>query len=292
MRVTNNILFDTVDRANALSTERLVAASRVASDGVRVVKPSDDPAAFATIVDDDARLAVLASRSKTIGRVTAELQTAETTLASAGELLIHARELSLQASNGTLDASSRAVIGVEISQIRSALLSMANTRGSNGYIFGGTRTDTPPFDPTGAFVGNDNAMTLEIATGVTLRVNPSGARAFTPAGGRDVFADLDALATALGSNDLVGINTSLDTLDADHRQVLSTRVDVGLTCERLSSSTDVTDTAVEVLRTARAQLSEADIVGAYSNLAQAQSAYERGVQVSKTILSVSSVNRG
>ena len=55
------------------------------------------------------------------------------------------RTLALQANNGTLTADDRGTIADQIERVRSRLLSLANTQSGGRYLFGGTKTDAPPF---------------------------------------------------------------------------------------------------------------------------------------------------
>jgi flagellar hook-associated protein 3 FlgL len=266
-------------------------ASKVASSGNRVSAPSDDPVAYAASMREDARISLLEARSKTSDRTTSDLDSAETSLASAGDLLIRVREIALQAANGSSSPESRADASIEVDSLQQSLLGLANTRGPNGYIFGGTQTDKPPFDSNGAFVGNDNSVRVEIADGVTTNANASGSRAFTSAGGRDIISDLKNLVTALKGNDVNSIRSSLDQLDSGQRQVTGARVESGLSAERIRSASDVISNALVVVKSARAKDVEADTVEAFSDLQMAQTAYSRGIEVTREILSATGVNR-
>lgn len=291
MRITDSMTANTILQGQSRVARRLLAANQAAASGERVAAPSDDPVAWAAAVGHDARAARLENRSGTVARAAGDLDAAESALAGAGDLVQQARELALTAANGSVDPQTRASLGQQVLSLRSALLGVANTRGASGYLFGGTRTDQPPFDPLGAFGGNDTAVAVEVADGVTARANASGARAFTSAGGRDLFADLQALATALGANNLTGIQGAITTLDAGHQQLVNARVDTGIGIERLRSAADVTDNALTSTRAARAREVEADLTTTFSELTNARAAYERGVAVTRELLQLSAINR-
>jgi flagellar hook-associated protein 3 FlgL len=291
MRVTDSMTFNAVLQGQNRAARRLLDASRAASSGERVAAPSDDPVAWSAAVGHEARISRLEGRAATTTRAAGDLDAAEAALASAGDLVQQARELALTAANGSVDPQTRANLGRQVTDLRNALLGLANTRGASGYLFGGTRTDQPPFSALGAFGGNDTAAAVEVADGVTARANASGARAFTAAGGRDLLADLDALATGLSANNLTVIQGSIAALDAGHQQLVNARVDTGLGAERLRSAAEVSDNAMTLARAARAGEVEADLPSTLAELTNARAAYERGVAVSRELLQISSVNR-
>ncbi len=174
--------------------------------------------------------------------------------------------------------------------LREQLLDIANTRGSGGFVFAGSRTDTAPFDAAGTFVGNDGVMRVPVSDGVTPRMNVSGAKAFTLSGGTDVFAELAGLATALTANNLVGIRASIGTVQQGYDQVVAVQVDAGLSIERLRSSADVIDQASLAVAQARTRdVGADDLAGVATELSAAGSAYSQSLTVTKMLLSLPSL---
>lgn len=292
MRIPDKLLFQQARIAQERQAERFEAASRVASSGLKVERPSDGAPAWTASVRLRTTAAGTKERRAVAQRASSDLQIADGALGAATDRLVRARELAVQMNNGSVSAADRANAAKEIDSIREDLLSLANTKGDRGYLFGGTATGSPPFASTGVFSGNDNPFSIPLAEGTTANVAPSGARAFTAAGGRDVFADLAALSTALSTNNLTAINTSLDQLAQGQRQITDVRADTGMALGRLQSAIEVGENAEIRLREASSHTVEADVIEAYGELSSAQTAFERGVEVTKRILSLSSLNRG
>ena len=290
MRVTDNARLLAVLRNNAVSTGRLTTASRHASAGARVTKPSDDPVAYTTSVRRGSTIANLASRTRTARAAADELAVAEGALDSATELLAQAKSSAVQGANETLSPSDRNALALQVTGVREQLLALANTRGPGGFVFAGSRTDTAPFDAAGTFTGNDTVMRAPVSDGVAPRMNVSGARAFTAAGGSDVFADLAALATALSTNDLVGIRASIGAVQKGYDQVVSVQVDAGLSIERLHSAADVIDTASLAVGQARARdVGADDLAGLATELSAAGTSYSQSLTVTRMLLSLPSL---
>jgi flagellar hook-associated protein 3 FlgL len=290
MRVTDNARLLGVLRNNAVSTIRLTNASRRASAGAKVSKPSDDPVAYTTSVRRGSTIANMASRSRTARAAADELNVAQGALDSATELLAQAKSLAVQGANETLSPTDRNALALQVSGIRDQLLDLANTRGSGGYVFAGSRTDTAPFDTAGTFTGNDGVMRVPVSDGVAPRMNVSGAKAFTIAGGTDVFAELTALTTALSTNDLVGIRSSIGTVQKGYDQVVAVQVDSGLSIERLHSAADVIDTASLAIGQARTRdVGADDLAGLATELSAAGNSYSQSLTVTKMLLSLPSL---
>jgi flagellar hook-associated protein 3 FlgL len=289
MRITESIRISTALSGEETASSRLNDLTRMSSSGVKVDAPSQDPAAYARIVNADGQITLMTARQTTIDSASSDLGLADTTLSSASDLVQQAHSLALEMANGSMSAADRANAATQIQGIRSQLIAVANTKGANGYIFGGTQTGTPPFDATtGAFTGNGQTKSIEVADGVTATANASGADAFTAAGGSDVLADLDNFATALSSNNLTGINSAISQLDADHSQIVGAQVQVGISENRLSSASDVITNALAAVKTTRSADADIDAPQVLSDLTATQTAYEQALSVTKQILSMTS----
>lgn len=287
MRVTEQMRYDSV--ANNLSqlSSRQAKAAQEAQTGLRVNLPSDDPIAAARLARLSASQSQVAARRSTISSVRGDAELAESSLQQASDLMASAKELAMQGGNGSLGASERATLALQVKDIRDQLIGIANTKGTSGYLFAGSATETKPFSTTGAFNGNDDAHVVDIGNSTPSAVNASGAKAFTSAGGRDVFGDLDALYNALSSNDEAGIANSLDGLDRSRSQITNSQATIGITLNKLDAS-DSVQSALDLQNSkTMADVGAADPAKAYSTLMQLNNALQQSVSVSKTILDLS-----
>ena len=289
MRVSEKMRLAGTQGAQSRLATRLEKASRVAARGERVAMPSDDPVAFAAKVRIDHTLSLIDKRSELALRVSGELSVAEGALSTGVDLLAVARECAVAGSNDTLDAGARKLLAQQVNAVRDEMLGIANTRYGTKYLFAGTKTGTPPFDPSGAFVANDVIMHVPLLDGVAPPTNVSGARAFTSAGGRDILADLKALADALDTNDVASVHASIDIVDATHTQLVRSQTEAGLAAERFRSAIDVMTATKTVVTQARASEVEGDPMVHLTELSLARSAYERGVEVTRQLLTLSSL---
>ena len=175
--------------------------------------------------------------------------------------------------------------------LRDELSRLANTNGTPGYVFAGSKTTTPAFSAGGAFQGDDILQRVDIGSGAPVEVGASGARAFTAAGGRDVFGDLQALADALATNDVAAVTASLDAIESSQKQLINERSRAGLLIGRLDTSSAIIEQLELDQNRRQSQVGAADPLEAYTRMNALGSALERSVAVSKKILDVTGIIR-
>ncbi len=270
---------------NRLAARHASAAAEVSS-GYRVTSPSTDPRAAAEIAKIRHAVERTAGFRSNIGTARGDSELAEGVLAEASSVFERVQELAVQGANGTLSASERASMATEVSGLKAQLLSIANTRGSNGYLFAGSATNTAPFSAGAVFVGNSDAHPVEIGANQVVNMAVDGAKAFTAAGGEDTFQVLDALTTALNADDQVAVSATLDRIQNSHGQLIRARADAGLLLDRLNMSDNALDHADVALKTRQAVLGEADAAGAITELSNMQSSIERSLAVAQKILNI------
>ncbi len=291
MRVTEGMRYSQVLSNLANITSQHAKAAQEASTGIRVGKPSDDPIAAAEL----ARLSASSSQTKThlstIDNVRGDAELTESTLGGASDIFVRLKEIALQAANGELGAQERQTMGLEVTGLKSALLALGNTRGTRGYLFSGSQVTTAAFDPTGAFQGDDEAHVVPIGNSTPTPVSTSGSEAFVVAGGRDVFADLDSLATALNTNNLGGIRTAIDSVDASQTQLMNARARSGLVLSKLDASESILS-SLDAEQAKRAQTAgAADPYESYTRVTSLSQSLERAISVSKQMLDLGGSNR-
>jgi len=274
----------------ASASDQLLTATERASSGKTVSSPADDPAAFARIATATAEASRLDARSRSLTGAQADLEVGDAALGSAADLVAQARDLAVQMADGSYSAGDRAIAANQVTSITEGLVSLANTRGQDGYILGGTASQSPPFSSAGAFNGNDNPQLVELSTQTTIRSNASGANAFTAQGGRDVFQDLAALATALSTNNVAGVQNLVGAMKSDQTQVVTARASVGVTLDRVRSAAQFTQTLSTTVQSAIAKDQGADSLKTYTDLSSAQAAYQRSLEMAKRALATLNVS--
>lgn len=284
-----------------LSSQTAKLQSQIAT-GKRVLAPSDDPLASARIARLDKSTADTTQYASNVKLAQSLLSQSDAALGSVSTSLQRAKELAIQAANGTLNDSDRASISQELSAIVDDLVRLANTTDVRGTpLFGGAGTG-PAYvraaDGTVSYAGEGEAPAMPIGEGTTIQATDSGARVF---GGvdvngskTDIFAIVSNLAKALapgGSPDPAtlqqSLQTGLDALDKSDSQINAVRASVGargtrldMEGERLAQLSSDNDIERGNLEGADIQTSVADLQKTMLALQATQASFTRLSQLS------------
>ncbi|HZU41630.1 MAG TPA: flagellar hook-associated protein FlgL [Terriglobales bacterium] len=279
MRVNPDPSNDILAALTRTQQEQERAAIQLAS-GRRVSVPSDDPAAAAAMVDNQARSAETDQFVHSISTITALQQTADSTLSSVVSALTRAINLGVQGSTGTLSDANRQSLAEELRGIKQQLLSLANLSFQGSYVFAGTATQTQPFvadasTPSGVrYDGNQGVNRVTIGDGFQVAMNQPGSDIFT-APGADVFQSVQDMINALESNGDVGATVVSVRAAFDH--VSAERVFYGNTLNQMDAQETFLKSEQLQLASQQNSLVGVDLAEAASRLANATGARNAAV---------------
>jgi flagellin-like hook-associated protein FlgL len=275
MRVTDKMLFDLATRDGGRARARLEEAISRAATGVRLAHPKDDPAGAGLVTLERARAARLDAIAETAGRASDELLAADGALGEVASGIARARELAVQLSSATYGAAERAAGATEVRGLLAAAIASLDAKVGGRYVLGGRLDGAPPFDASGAYVGDAGVREVEIAPGVrqaaSLRADVAVGGA---GGGADVLATLSALAAALEANDPAGAAATLGALATGTEQVAHARAEAGAALATLDAAVAASRLARDGARERVAALADADPIEAASALALAERALD------------------
>ena len=146
MRISTRQIYTQGIEAFQQQQQKLARLQDQISTGVRLSKPSDDPAAAAKVLELEQSVSLNLQYQSNINLAEQRLSRQDAVLAGYDNLLIRVRELAIQANNAPVDAVSRNAIAAEIDERLNELLSLANTIDANGdYLFAGYQNNSAPF---------------------------------------------------------------------------------------------------------------------------------------------------
>lgn len=285
MRVTNSMLTAQTLRDLEANYSAMAKAQEQVSSAKRLNRPSDNPGDVQQAIKVNDSLASIAQNLRNVQTAERGVSASETALASAGDAVQRLKELSLQAANDTLSASDRQAILAEVQQLSDQLVSLANSKNGDDYLFSGQKTTTPAYATAGgAYAGDQGAINARIAPGVSLQTNVTADVAFGPA---------LAAATQLAADLTAGNRpqaTTLAALDTGLNSLLTARTQIGAIDKRLTDQegflTDTQQTATALL----SQLQDADMASAISEASSRQMTYQAAIAVSAKMLSKSLID--
>lgn len=208
------------------------------------------------------------------------LQQTESTIGSMETQLMRAKELALQAGNGTLSTSDKATVAASLEGIITDLMKLANTTDSRGTpIFAGAQ-GTVAFerqpDGTIAYTGVGDPQNIPISATDTVQTQENGERVLgniTKSDGTqtNVFNVLQSIADALRNTDPTVdtasiLDEGLTDLSTGLENVTVTRSSVGARQFRMDFEADrLTDTTLTRKET-RSGLQDTDMTTAIAEL--------------------------
>jgi len=263
------------DLLAALNQTELEAqqASLEISTGRSVNEPSDNPTTAALLVENNDQATFNSGYLQSLSAVQGQLSTSSSTLSSVTTALQQAISLGVEGGDGTLSDSDRTAIANQLQGIQSQLVSLANTSYQGHYVFAGTRSEIAPYvvdntSPSGVdYVGNSGVNEVSIGNGYKLAVNQPGSQLFS-APGNDVFLAVNNLIQALQSN--TGIPAAVNAVSAASSYLSAQSVFYGNAMDQATSQTTYLNTAKLQIAQQQTTLGGADMAGAATNLAQAQ----------------------
>lgn len=192
---------------------------RQISSGRRLLSPSDDPISASRALELREKLAQLEQYDRNSNIAKNRLQNEEVALTSVNNVLQRARELALQASNGTQSNETRRLIATEMRENLEQLVQLANARdGSGRFLFSGNQDGTTPVSRMGntfAYNGDQGQRLVQIGDSRQVADGDSGDDVFFRIrAGNGVFVAQPA-ATNTGSG-VIGATTVVDATQYDN----------------------------------------------------------------------------
>jgi flagellar hook-associated protein 3 FlgL len=256
------------------------------STGKRVNRPSDDPAAAASEVQNQAVEGRIDQYLQSVGSMTAMFQTADSSLSSVVTALNQAISLGTEAANGTSSTANQQQIAQQVQGILGNVVQLANTSFHGSYLFGGTATTQPPFTQTAGGVtynGNSGVNNVTVADGRNLDSNVPGDQIFQQAGS-DVMGSLQQLLTSLQNGDTAGITSATSSLGTALNQISSQRVFYGNGLNQLQADQSALNQQTLNLQAQDNTLVGADAAKAATDLSKAELANQASLAAAAKIM--------
>lgn len=300
MRISNQIITRNSQARLQTNLQAIERLNEDISSGIRIRKMSDDPGAGRAIVQTGSSIRAIAQFRRNIDIARARTATEETVFNGMSNVMTRAIELGVAQANGTATAQTRLMVKSEIDQLLSQAVDFGNTRFGDDYLFGGTRSGERPFrmppTPGDGFsnltdgsgpVDPSGYLSLEIGDGKFITANHNGTDAFLSS---DALESLRALSTALGNNDVAGIQTATDRLSASNSNVQVLFGTVGARTNELESARLTLDGLEFSLQVFRADLRDTEIDKALADLVGRQTLYQAAMSATSRILGLSLAN--
>ena len=262
------------------------------STGKSVNNLSDNPAAAAALVGNDALSSENDQFLTNISDVQGKLQTADSALSNATQILTTAITVGAEGANGTMSASDRQALAQQVQGLQQQMLGLANTAYEGVYVFGGTNVTSQPFTQDSSsssgvlYNGNSDVTSVQVAEGQSVQNNVAGNQLFLNSGG-NVFSALNDLANALSSgNGIAAANTEVQQAFS---QLSTQRITYGNALSQLQSSQNFLNQEQVNLSTQQNQLVGANLTAVVANESQAQVDLQAALSATGQVLNLPSL---
>jgi len=239
--------------------------------GKRLSRSSDDPAAASRLRSLDRRERLSKVDQGNSDRATTDLKLADNAVSSMADIVIRAKELTLQARTTVMSDAGQKAIATEITALRSELLSLANARDAAGHaLFGGEAAGDPYVETAGvvSYGGVGTAPQTDLGDGQSVQRSMTGPDILS-FGGTDLFEVLGTLAAGLASGGATATGAAADALgllDAGLEKVTTAQTVIGTRQAWVETIDDRRTVTTELITDERINVGGADLAGTITRL--------------------------
>jgi flagellar hook-associated protein 3 FlgL len=222
------------------------------------------------------------SYQSSLNTVKARLQGEDSTLQSVSELLIRAKEVAVQGANDTLNMGDRKALANEMQSLRDQMLSLANTRDSNGnFLFAGSRVKQPAFSETAngspVYMGDQTRMNVRVGDQQNIPINRTGTDAFVPVAridkdgatvGVSFFQVMDNLIAGLNTANGSDIRRGAGELDNLQQGLSLAHAQVGTNLNMVDQQTSIIEDTTLNLKSTLSSIEDLDYASAITKMNQ------------------------
>jgi flagellar hook-associated protein 3 FlgL len=276
----------------------------------RINKPSDDPIGNLKLmkIRDDVLNNDQFGKNAALARNF--LNYTDQALSETVELVNRAKELSVQmASSAANGADSRAMVAEEIRSLKDQLVAISNKRLGERYLFGGYKTLNQPFDEVGRYSGDSGQMAVEVGKDIFVTMNLTGNEVFLGRrtdvaslaemqienpegqiteqgfiGDGDIYRTLDALYTALTTNNVQQIQGLLEPLDEISERIISLRAQVSSRVGGINASEAGMLTRSVYDAELQSRTEDADLIQVVSDIAKEETVLKASLSASQKLI--------
>lgn len=261
------------------------------SSGRSINQPSDNPGELGDVLQLEAELGNVNQVSNNLVQVTNQVNTAESALESATQLLDQVNTLGEEGASTATTPSQRTALSQQVEQALSELVSLSQTQYDGQYVFSGDDQTQPAYQldlssPNGVdrLITAPSTYVIQDATGVTFAVSETAQSIFDNRNPDDslasnnVFAAVNNLRLALANNDQTGINNALTSLQTAQSYLAQSLQFYGGVQDQLTNATDVAQKFQLQYQSSLTQETSTNMATAAVDLTQEQTSMQAAVQ--------------
>ncbi len=292
MRVPSSTFSDTVAMQLQKLFARQTELQNQIATGQRVTDPSDDPAAVSRLLSLESQKQGIQQFVRNQGRAMQVSQSVFSSLSGLKTISDRAGELATLGSSET-NSDSYSAYAAEVNQLIEEAVQDGNSRLGSDYLFGGTKTDAPPFEVTRDASGNITSVTYNGAA-TSAQIQTSEGTLISPYTDGTVNQQLGgfvnnlvALRDALTNQDATAVQAAASSLHGSEDDLLVAISGVGAVQTRLEADGTKNSARFTDLGTLISQDADADLAQTLVKFQQTQNAYQAALQSGAQVMHLS-----
>jgi len=323
-RVSENSSIHSINYAVGKSKSKLEDLQLKGSTLKRVAKPSDDPLGNIELMAIRSQNVDAEQYTRNLNFAQTHLSYTENVLEEMTDILVKAKELAIGQASSIYSPEIRLGVSKEIHQMRQQVVSLANKRIGNRYLFAGQKILTRPFSEDGKYQGDKNKINIEINKDVFIPININGSDLFFskakqpiqkeqlnlapipvdinmdnmnrgPASVGEVdesvsvsiFDQLRGLENALLTDNPQIIQNLLEKLDTSIERVVTFRTEIGALSNTVSNSETNIEKTKLLNEAHKSKLEDADVSELMSDLQKEQAVLKATYKASSNLMNTS-----
>ncbi|MGY1778967.1 flagellar hook-associated protein FlgL [Geodermatophilus sp. SYSU D01036] len=288
MRITQRAVAQTALQGLNRNLADLGKLQEQLTSGKVVSRPSDSPTAVNRSLQIRKDQAATEQYARGISDAQSWMEITDTALTSVIAQVRRVRDLTVQATNGTMTESSRTAIATEVSALRESLLGLANENVDGRPVFGGVTSGKQAYRADGTWVGVGSAdgtgvvpITRRISNDERVRIDVTGVEAFGPPG-NDLFAVVGRIATDVAAG--APVQGDLTALDAATDRLLTALSTIGARAARIDNAAQVNSDRSLALQKQLATVEDVDLPKTIMQLQFQQTGYQAALQATAQVV--------
>jgi flagellar hook-associated protein 3 FlgL len=301
MRVTNNIMTDSLVRYLTAQNEALYERQTIIASQKRINSPSDDPIGMGKVLDYRQTLASIEQYQANIQSGKMRLDITEIHLDLVDDLLQMVGAIAQTEAGET--AESRRLAAEEVKMLYDQVLDLTNSKLNDNYMFSGYQTKTAPFsrDDTQAttfdkftvtYNGDAGDARFIIAHNSEITIDTDGRPLFhnAAAGGLNIFDAMRDLIVGLENDDTAAISAQGGMMDQARIQINNVRAANSSIFYQLEATENHWQNYKPKIQELLGKEEEADITQAVVELQRIELAYQTTLAAAARIIQPGLIN--
>ncbi len=281
MRISTAYQFDTYNRAVNDSHTKMTEAQNRVLTGKKLNTASDDPYGTTLVLGINSLESGVQQYQSNLTLAKNTLSTTESSLGDMTQLLNNGYQIALSGANDATTQDGRNGMAAQVTELQRRLLDLANTKGTNGYIFAGQKTNAAPFTATGGTVtynGDSNSQIVEADGNTTMAISSPAMPMI-----KDAYDRLETLRQNLLNGSTSKLSAvSVADLQSSSTAVTQERGNVGAKLQTIQAFQDQHTRRLDDLKTRASDIQDIDISTAITDYQSAATAYQAALQVTSS----------